>query len=286
MTNLADAFHHAIRHWDRQKDGDKTYSRAQKVMALIATSPEKWTLDEVDHTHLEQAARSLEGQGLGPATVNRYIAAFRGIWRLSHATPPPFTTRQEPPGRQHIPTEAQLKEMLAWLEGRTGIREVATYDDTAMALIILKETGLRVSELLALTRHDVDPQDDWITVADSKSGEGRRIPTTHYIAMLCYGNIPLKLDYSAFIRRWNECKKSLSLPDWLTPHTLRHYRASKLAEAGISVPIIAELLGHSSWKTTMRYTHVSKQALRDAVTLQASTVEGVGGTHELERSKP
>ena len=57
------------------------------------------------------------------------------------------------------------------------------------------------------------------------------------------------------------------LPGWtgkLTPHVLRHYCASQLYGAGMTLFAIQELLGHSWTGTTARYVHVHRSHVEDA----------------------
>ncbi len=51
----------------------------------------------------------------------------------------------------------------------------------------------------------------------------------------------------------------------ITPHTFRHSCATALCQRGVSVPVVAELLGHASIQTTMLYTHLNSANLREAV---------------------
>jgi integrase len=54
-------------------------------------------------------------------------------------------------------------------------------------------------------------------------------------------------------------------------HDLRHTYASVLASSGLSLPIIGQLLGHTTAQTTQRYAHLLDDVLRSA-TERASTV--------------
>ncbi len=76
-------------------------------------------------------------------------------------------------------------------------------------------------------------------------------------------------------------------------HTLRHTFASRLVMGGVHIRSVAELLGHTKIKTTMRSAHLSPAHLSDAVNrvrlgeLAISSVTGSKtgnkGTHTLRK---
>ena len=51
----------------------------------------------------------------------------------------------------------------------------------------------------------------------------------------------------------------------LTFHDLRHTFGTRLADAGVDIVKIAELMGHQSILTTRRYTHATDQGKRAAI---------------------
>lgn len=50
----------------------------------------------------------------------------------------------------------------------------------------------------------------------------------------------------------------------IVPHMLRHTCATRLARAGIGMPVIKEWMGHSAIQTTMRYSHFAPSDLARA----------------------
>jgi integrase len=60
-------------------------------------------------------------------------------------------------------------------------------------------------------------------------------------------------------------------------HDLRHSFASVLASAGLSLPVIGALLGHSQPGTTARYAHLFDDPLRAATERVGAIVSGNGG---------
>lgn len=60
-------------------------------------------------------------------------------------------------------------------------------------------------------------------------------------------------------------------------HDLRHTYASILASAGLSLPIIGQLLGHTQATTTQRYAHLMDDPLRQATERVGAIVAAAGG---------
>lgn len=59
-------------------------------------------------------------------------------------------------------------------------------------------------------------------------------------------------------------------------HDLRHSYAAHLASAGLSLPIIGALLGHSQPTTTARYAHLLDDPLKEATAIVGNLVEDEG----------
>lgn len=63
---------------------------------------------------------------------------------------------------------------------------------------------------------------------------------------------------------WNQVRKAADVP-WLRVHDLRHTSITRMAEAGVPIPVILSMAGHISVRMQQHYTSVSEYAKRCAV---------------------
>ncbi len=145
-------------------------------------------------------------------------------------------------------------------------------------------TGLRVSELAALTREQVNLTKNEFTVR----GKGAKLRIVFLSEQAKYW-LKQYLDkrsdasLSLFVRHDRASKnKELSpltprsierlihhyalvagITKTVTPHTLRHSFATDLLKNGADIRSVQAMLGHSSITTTQIYTHLTNQGLRD-----------------------
>ncbi|MEZ4241306.1 MAG: tyrosine-type recombinase/integrase [Myxococcota bacterium] len=147
------------------------------------------------------------------------------------------------------------------------------------ALELLYGAGLRVGELCALDRRDVDLTDGgWVRVRRGKGGKERRVPmgaaAVDAVGALLHAvdgapedplfrNARNRRISDRTVRRVVERAGQAVGASGLHPHALRHSFATHLLDAGADLRGIQELLGHASLSTTQRYTHVSVQGLLD-----------------------
>jgi integrase len=143
-------------------------------------------------------------------------------------------------------------------------------------IITALNTGLRRSELLALSRDDVDFERGLVTVraAYAKNGKSRSVPmntmlthTLEAVKIKSAGAVFCKQDgkpYRDFRTAFEGAVKRADIPDF-TFHDLRHTFASPLVMKGVDLPTVKELMGHKHINMTLRYTHLANSHKKDAV---------------------
>ena len=154
-------------------------------------------------------------------------------------------------------------------EGLLNIRDKAI-------LHFLFSTGLRVSEMVALSRY-IDLSTGEITIR----GKGDRVRTIFvskeaHSAFKKYNDARVDTGDAMFVSKKGGrlTQRSIErivvkhalragLSKKVTPHTLRHAFATDLLYNGADIRSVQELLGHSNISTTQIYTHITNKRLKD-----------------------
>ena len=143
--------------------------------------------------------------------------------------------------------------------------------------------GLRLNEGVSLQIADIDGERMLLHVRQGKGAKDRYVPlpeatlemlrsfwTLHRHPTLLFPGRPSEgepyaaadtpMSSSGVQRAMRAAVKTSGIQKYATVHTLRHSYATHLLEAGVNLCLIQAYLGHSSPKTTARYTHVTRPA--------------------------
>jgi integrase len=124
------------------------------------------------------------------------------------------------------------------------------------------ETGMRRSEICALTWADIDLNKSMATLRDSKNGESRLIPlsdraktTLEAISESREGRV-FRVSPDSISQAFKRACRRAKLND-LRFHDLRHEATSRFFEKGLSVMEAALITGHKDLRMLIRYTHLN-----------------------------
>ena len=226
---------------------------------------------DIDRLKGELLSRSLK-----PATVTQILGLIGRLynlmtaWGLYHG-PNPLRQIKMPQAdnrRRRFLAATEAHRLLAELQGRSP----RSY---RLALLSLA-TGMRAGEVLGLRGEHVRLDDGTISVMDTKSRRDRVVdapPAAQEILRemnlspgrrLFSGRRVGGVFFSAVERQGLNTGRQ-DPRDRVVFHTLRHTFASWLVQRGVSLYIVANLLGHANLSMTQRYAHLSPEILRGAV---------------------
>lgn len=156
--------------------------------------------------------------------------------------------------------------------------EACLNDKSRLLILLLYSSGLRVSECLKLRVEDLDFKGKACVVKQGKGKKDRVTVLSETFAeqLKAYLNKEKIEGGAIFMNKSGEvfsvrnaqkivssAAKRAGIQKEVTPHKLRHSFATHLLDAGVSIRIIQELLGHSNLQTTQIYTRVSREHIRN-----------------------
>lgn len=239
---------------------------------------------EVDTDLIREFLAALLKNELDRRSIARKLSALKSFFRYLQSkgvTPVnPAAVLSAPKQQKKLPTVLSISEARALMEKPPGDTFEGLRDRAILEL--LYGSGLRLSELLTLTKTQIDWENEQIKVLGKRQKE-RILPLGSYArkALRQYLDFRKKelkefenqstvflskkgkplypLAVQKMTRRYMEI---LSEQEHLSPHVLRHTFATHLLDQGADLLVVKELLGHESLSTTQVYTHVSMDRIK------------------------
>lgn len=201
------------------------------------------------------------------STVNRYLEALSKMFNIAISN--------------NLAKENPLKEVKKLKQNNYKIRFLTKEEEKALfevfyenksyhyfipIVICALQTGMRKGEILNLKWSNIDFDNKFIELLQTKSGKARKIPISQKlmkellqiretkISEYVFANPYTKNRYQFIHKGFDEAVRKANIKKFRF-HDLRHTAATRMTEMGIDLAVVQEILGHSDVKTTMRYAH-------------------------------
>jgi integrase/recombinase XerD len=240
---------------------------------------------QVRRGEIDEFARRLGQEGLGPKSIARALNAVRMFYRYLLAEKivgeDPTAEVRAPRTLKALPRYLTLEEVDHLLAAPDRTRALGLRD--AAMLDLLYATGLRVSELVSLRVRDLNLDVGYLTCV-GKGNKERLVPMGRraadrvraYIergrgalergerraAALFLNSRGGAMTRQGFWKNLRNYGRAIGLRGRLSPHVLRHSFATHLLERGADLRSVQVMLGHADISTTQVYTHVNRERLR------------------------
>lgn len=177
-----------------------------------------------------------------------------------------------PKNAKRLPNILSKEEVFLMIEKTNNLKHKTL-------LAIIYSAGLRISEAINMKLTDIDSQRMLIHIKNAKGKKDRYTLLSNKVLLLLreYYNVykpklylfegQLEQQYSSRSAQavLQIAARKAGITKKISLHTLRHSFATHLLESGTDLRYIQDLLGHSSPKTTMIYTHVTSNSLQKIV---------------------
>lgn len=246
----------------------QSYVAAVKALAGYHNrSPEQLNQEQVREYFLNL----IEKKKAAKSTVTQQLCGIKFFYEKTLGKKFEVFNLVRPKRRKKLPlvlSQQEIRQILGLVR-----REIAR-----TLLTTIYSCGLRLSEGTQLRSSDIDLHRRRVRVVNAKRGKDREVPLADRTAKMLnahiaknqwsqwlfpstgqgrhYSNSALQKIFKAVVRESGVRKDA-------TIHSLRHSYATHLIENGVDLPTLQRLLGHSSPRTTLIYTHVTNRHVED-----------------------
>ena len=240
--------------------------------------------ESVDSDIIRDWMESMMDKGDMASTVNNCLSAVRSFFRFALSrglvARDPAHNIKGPKKQKPLPQFVREDEMDRLIDQPEMWGESYREFRARTIIILLYETGIRLSELLGLNDADVDMTASQLKVT-GKRNKQRIVPFGHELATLLADYMrlrdeqTLKQEPALFLndkgRRISKAQVERIVHEGLSkvttmkkrsPHVLRHSFATAMLNNGAGLESVRKLLGHESVATTEIYTHTTFEQLK------------------------
>lgn len=246
------------------------------LVAFCSLPPEEITLEQIKEflIHFKNNTVVRGRTGRSPRTVNRHrsgiIFYYKYILKRYHYSTeiPPMKTVQKNPTILSVDEVKSLIDSVHKAQYR-------------VILMIFYSTGLRLSEVKNLKITDIDSKRMIINIRNGKGGKDRQAILTPMILKMLReyweenpnkhskwlftpsvnsfekGFVNKPMSHTAYNYIFKVATKAAGIKKKVHPHVLRHSFSVHMLEKGVNLRHIQFLLGHSSLRSTLRYTTIA-----------------------------
>lgn len=282
MGALRDRMEADLKLLGRAENTQRCYLRcARHFAAHHGRSPERMGESEIK----EYLIHLIEEKGISPATHHMHVASLKFLYKVTLRRPEAVARVPFPKVPRRLPQILTGSEALRLLSCVTSIKYRAIG-------AVIYGAGLRVTEACSLKPEDIDSPRGLIHVRQGKGRKDREVMLGQRLLSMLreYWRVVRPRSDWLFPSRTSSARpvhvrtvrealykaaQAARLKRRVGPHLLRHSFATHLLELGYDLEIIQSLLGHSSAKTTRRYTRLQAEFLR-----QVKSPLDVAGTPE------
>jgi integrase len=241
----------------------------------------KWgrmRLTDINSRSVAQWLSEKQASGLAPATVEKIRVIFGRSFVLGSRWDVPGCDRNPTRGVPRKPLNNARERFLSAEEAARLRLAVAESQNTQLQHIVglLLLTGARVRELLDARWEHVDVERRAWLIPTSKTGKPRYVPLSSAALAIvetlprfkgCPWLVPNPETLKPFVsirHGWLRAIRVARLPE-LRIHDLRHSAASFMVNSGVDLFAVGKVLGHASYQSTQRYSHLANDTLLRAV---------------------
>lgn len=268
----------STKHLDFIKDS-KSYASVEMCMRVhIVPKWGKTRLTDMNSRSMAQWLGEKRASGLSPASVEKLRVIIGRSFVLGASWDVPGTERNPTRGIPRTPLNNGRERFLSAEEATRLRAAVAASQNPQLQHIVglLLLTGARLRELLDAKWENVDVKRRSWLIPTSKTGKARHVPlSTAALAIIeqlprfkdCPWLVPNPETRRPFVsikHGWQRAIREAKLPG-LRLHDLRHSAASFMVNSGVDLFAVGKVLGHASYQSTQRYSHLANDTLLKAV---------------------